>query len=594
MKPVSPPIAERENWGLIWRLLTENAADKVGRYVLAFGLLLVVSGATALSAYIMKDVINEIFLEKRADTMMLIAGAVAAIFFAKGLASYASSIILANAGNAIVARLQRRMFDAVLGQGLGYFQKKQLGDILVRFQSGIAGARAAIELLILSIGRDLFSLVGLVVVMVIQDPFMSLFSLIIGPPAVLGVMHLMRRVKHVAQSEFTSVGRLVGIVKETFLGVKVVKSYRLEDHLRSEMRDVVASVERLNNGMARLNSLTIPLMDTLAGVAIAAAIIYGGSTVISGRSDPGSLFSFITALLLAYDPARRLARFNVQFQQSMIGARRVYDILDHATSETESDDGATLTVSDGTIVFEGVRFSYGSEPTLKDLELVFPGRRVTAIVGPSGGGKSTILALITRLWKPTAGRICIDGSDVAGLSVSSLRKAVSLVTQEPFLFEGTIRDNIRMGRLDASEEEIVAAARAAFAHEFIEQQPQGYDTAVGEGGSRLSGGQRQRIAIARAMLADAPILLLDEATSALDSVSEEKVQNALERLMEGRTSIVIAHRLSTVRNASVIHVIDEGRCVESGRHEELVARGGLYARLHKVQFPATETAEAAR
>ncbi|MCL5777440.1 ABC transporter ATP-binding protein/permease [Limibaculum sp. FT325] len=577
-------LVKRDSWSLIYRLMKENAADKWQNYATGFALLMVVSGATALSAYIMRDVINEIFVDRREDMVIYIALAVTIIFGVKGAAAYGSSIILARAGNAIVARLQRRLFDAILSQDLAYYQSSQLGNVLIRFQNGVQGARAAIETLVLSIGRDVFSLIGLVAVMVVQDPFMSLLSLVIGPPAVLGVMHLMRQVKKVAQSEFASLGRIMGLVKETFLGVKVVKSFRLEGYLTGEMDSAVAAVERLQNRMARINSLTIPLMETLGGLAIATVILYGGSSVISGRSDPGALFSFITALLLAYEPARRLARFNVQFQQSMIGVTMVYEILDRAEGETEREDGPALGLTEGRIDFDSVVFSYGSAPALNSLNISFPAKKVTALVGPSGGGKSTIIALITRLWNPTSGRILIDGTDIRHVSARSLRESVSLVTQDSFLFEGSIRENLRMGNLAATDEQIVAAAKAAHAHGFILEQPNGYDTEVGEGGSRLSGGQRQRIAIARAMLADAPILLLDEATSALDSVSESKVQAALEQLMEGRTTVVIAHRLSTIRNASMIHVIDQGRCVESGAHDDLLNKAGLYAHLYQVQF----------
>jgi ATP-binding cassette subfamily B protein len=379
-------------------------------------------------------------------------------------------------------------------------------------------------------------------------------------------------------------------VKETALGVRVIKSFRLEDHMRHDMNETVAAVERLQTGMARIGALTVPLMETLGGIAIAIAILYGGWRVIGTGADPGSFFSFITALLMAYEPARRLARFNVQFQQNMFGVQMVYDLLDQPPSAAEAQAGRPLKVDAGAVRFEGVTFSYvggaAEGAAVRDLSLDMPGGKVTALVGPSGGGKSTILALISRLYLPQAGRVLIDGQDTAECSAVSVRAAIALVGQDTFLFEGTIRENLRMGRRDATDEQIEEAARAAHAHEFIIEQPQGYETQVGEGGGLLSGGQRQRISIARAMLADTPILLLDEATSALDSESEAKVQEALARLMQGRTTIVIAHRLSTIRHADRIHVIDRGRVVESGTHRELVRAGGLYARLHGIQFSA--------
>jgi ATP-binding cassette subfamily B protein len=547
----------------------------------------VVSATTGLSAYVMEDVINELFLSRRSDMIAVIAAAVTGIFIVKGAASYWNAVILARTSNAIVARLQRRMYDRLLEQDLRFFNSTQLGNLLVRFQGGVAGVRQAINTLIMSIGRDVFSLIALLAVMVVQDPALSAVALLVGPPAVLGVMYLMRKVKEVAQSEVKSLAQLITQVKETALGVRVVKTFRLEDHMRAGMAETVAAVERRQNRMAVLGSLTIPLMETLGGIAIAIAIAYGGWRVIETGTDPGSFFSFVTALLMAYDPARRLAQFNVQFQQSMIGVAMVYALLDVPSAAAEHQAAPALRVRQGAISFQNVTFRYrgtGRKAALHNLTMEISAGSVTALVGPSGGGKSTIFALLSRLYLPDKGRILVDGQDISEFSAGSVRAAVAMVSQDTFLFEGSIRENLRMGRLDATDEEIEAAAHAAHAHDFILEQPKGYDTEVGEGGSLLSGGQRQRIAIARAMLADAPILLLDEATSALDSESEEKVQEAIKRLIGGRTTMVIAHRLSTIRNAHRIHVIDSGTCVQSGTHHELLRASGLYARLHAIQF----------
>ncbi len=566
----------------------ENARDKWKHFAFAFALLLVVSTATGATAYIMKDIINEIFVAQRREMIWVIAGGIILIYAAKGAASYWNSMILARTGNAIVARLQRRMYARLLEQDQTFLSRHQLGDLLIVFQAAVQSVSAAINTLILSIGRDLFSLIALIAVMVMQDPLISAASLLIGPPAIIGVMYLMRQVKEVAKSEFRSFGVLMTQIKETALGFRVIKSFRLEERMRRDMDETVSAVERLGNNMARLDALTVPMMETLGGVAVAIAVIYGGWRVISTGQDPGAFFSFITALLLAYDPARRLARFNVQFQQNMMGVSMVYRLLDEAPSRAEANEGRRLEVSAGRIAFEDVTFAYlpGAErpSALNGLSFEAEPGAVTALVGPSGGGKSTIFALLSRLYLPQSGRITADGQDLAECSAESVRRAVALVSQDTFLFETTIRENLRMGKLDATDAEIEAAARTAHAHDFIVEQPDGYDTHVGEGGSRLSGGQRQRISIARAMLADAPILLLDEATSALDSESEAKVQEAMERLMGGRTTLVIAHRLSTVRHADRIHVMDRGRVAESGTHDELRARGGLYARFHEIQL----------
>jgi ATP-binding cassette, subfamily B, bacterial MsbA len=581
-------LIKQDTWALIKRLVMENARDKWKNFAFAFALLTVVSAATGATAYMMKDVVNEIFVARRSEMIWVIAGAIVLIYTAKGAASYWNAIILARTGNAIVARLQRRMYKKLLEQDLTFFTRNQLGDLLIVFQAAVQNVSGAINTLILSIGRDIFSLIALISVMVIQDPWMSAASLLIGPPAVIGVMHLMRKVKDVARSEFKSLGVLMTQIKETVLGFRVIKSFRLEGRMRGDMDETVAAVERLGNNMARLDALTVPLMETLGGVAVAIVVVYGGWRVIGTGQDPGAFFSFITALLLAYDPARRLARFNVQFQQNMMGVGMVYRLLDEAASPAERDSGRTLEVREGRIVLENVTFTYAPDAerrsALEGISLEAVPGGVTALVGPSGGGKSTIFALLSRLYLPQQGRVLIDGQDIAECSVGSVRSAAALVSQDTFLFETTIRENLRMGRLDATDEEIEAAARAAHAHEFILEQPQGYDTQVGEGGGRLSGGQRQRISIARAMLADAPILLLDEATSALDSESEAKVQEAMERLKGGRTTLVIAHRLSTVRHADCIHVIERGRVSESGKHEVLLTRGGHYARLHEMQF----------
>ncbi|MEM6498674.1 MAG: ABC transporter ATP-binding protein [Pseudomonadota bacterium] len=580
-------LVNRNTIELLVRLMRENAVRHWHRYAIAFLLLFVVAAATGATAYMMEDVINEIFVERQRGQTFVIAGVVALIFTAKGFAAYFNSIILAKAGNAIVARLQRRMFDAILKQDMAFFDGQQLGNLIARFQVSVNGAREAINTLVLSIGRDVFSLISLVVVMVIQDPYMSIIALFIAPPAVIGVVHLMRKVKEVARSEFFSIGKLINVVKETTLGIRTVKIYRLEDQMRSDFGDAVSAVERLINNMNRIGSITVPMMEVLGGLAVAAAIIYGGLRVIDGGAEPGAFFSFITALLLAYEPGRRLARFNVTFQQNMIGAGLVYQLLDMLEAKSEANTGPDLKLKSGEIVFDNVRFSYnkeGRDAALDGLSLTFEANQVSALVGPSGGGKSTILSLITRLRAPDSGRILVDGTDISMVSAGSLRGTVCYVTQDAFLFDMPLRENIRMGRPDATDAEVEEAARQAFAHDFIMEQPQGYDTTVGEGGGKLSGGQRQRISIARAMLADCPIILLDEATSALDSVSEQKVQTALATLMKGRTTIVIAHRLSTIRNASKILVIEKGKLAESGTHDELIGANGLYAHLHEIQF----------
>ncbi|WP_316013948.1 ABC transporter ATP-binding protein [Roseobacter sp. HKCCA0434] len=578
-----PTVADVPTWAMTKRLLGENARQHWVGYLVGFLLLTLASAMTGLTAWVMEDVINEVFIEPSRAVIWGVASSVILIFLIRGLATYASAVLLARIGNRIVARLQARMFERLQAQSLGWLDGQEIGDLVVRFQTGVTSARNAIQMLVQSVGRDVLTLVALVVVMIIQDPVMAFIALVIAPPAVITIVTIMRRMTSVARDEFTSIGRLIGLVKEAVLGARVVKSYTAEARLGAEMDGVIQRVRKLNDKIARLSNLTSPIMDILGGFAFAAIVVYGGTRIAAGTLDAGSLFSFITAFLLAYDPAKKLGKFNVDYQKYLVGVRMVYDILDAEPDGSEARGGTAIDISDGSVRFRDVGFAYGDTPILRGLDLDIPAHSVAALVGPSGGGKSTALAMISRLFAPQSGRIEVDGQDIAELDAAALRRAVAVVGQDAFLFDTTIADNIRLGRPDATDAEVEAAARAANAHDFILEQPEGYATQVGEGGGRLSGGQRQRISIARAMLKDAPILLLDEPTAALDTMSERAVMDAIERLMQGRTVIMIAHRLSTIRDADEIHVIAEGRRVENGTHDALMAQGGLYRTLHDTQ-----------
>ncbi|NIJ41443.1 ABC-type multidrug transport system fused ATPase/permease subunit/GT2 family glycosyltransferase [Parvibaculum indicum] len=570
---------------LIKRLFAENVRNHIPAYAVAFILMGLVAATTGASAWIMKDVINRIFVHKEEAMVWIIAGAVIAIYTIKGVSTYGQQLLLQRIGNNIVATLQKRVFAHLLRQPLSFYDTQAIGDLTTVLSYHAQGARTVIDLVVQSLGRDVLSVIALTTVMVLQDPLMSVVMLIIMPLAVMGVARLVKRVKKIMRLEMQSIAEIVNAVQETAVGIRIVKSFTLEERMKSRMGKAVEQVEDRANKITRMNAMTSPLMETLGGFAVAIIIMYGGWSVIAQGTDPGSFFAFITALLMAYEPAKRLARLNVQLSSNMVLVEGLYDLLDTKPAITEAPDAHSLDVSaGGHIDFDNVCFAYGEQPALRGISLEMRAGTVTALVGPSGAGKTTIFGLIERFFDPQEGRISIDGQDLREVTFNSLRSNLSLVTQETFLFAGTVRENIAYGRPGASDDEIEEAARMANADEFIHELPGGYGAQVGEAGGRLSGGQRQRIAIARAMLRDAPILLMDEPTSALDAQAEAKVQEALDRLMEGRTTVVIAHRLSTVRNADRIYVLDRGEVMQSGTHDELLAEGGLYAHLYSLQF----------
>lgn len=574
------------------RLLSENIRAYIPRYALAFVFMGIVAATTAASAWIMKDIINEVFINRDKAMIYVIAGAVLVIFTLKGVSTYGQMVVLSRVGNAIVADLQNKLFKRLTEQDQAYFDRMSLPELAIRVNTGAASARNVIDMLVLSLGRDVLTLLGLVVVLISMDPIMSLLALVIMPPIVIGVSVLVKRVKTYAKRQVVSNAKIGATLQETVLGVRIVKAFGMEPVMQKRMAMSVSEVQKQSNKIASLTARTSPLMESLGGFAIALVIFYGGYSVVELGQDPGAFFAFITALLLAYDPARRLARLNVNLSKAIVGVRLMYELIDEEPDLVKAENAPDLKVTRGEVSFEGVQFSYGEGAALTGLSLIAEGGKTTALVGASGAGKSTVFALIERFYDPQAGRISIDGQPIDAVSMASLRENIAYVGQESYLFNISLRDNIAVGKPGATQEEVEAAARAANAHDFIQELPEGYDTLPGEGGDRLSGGQRQRIAIARAMLRNAPILLLDEATSALDAESEAKVQGALETLKSGRTTLVIAHRLSTVRHAQCIHVMDKGRVIESGSHDKLFEQDGIYRRLCELQFQnSTEAAE---
>jgi ATP-binding cassette, subfamily B, bacterial MsbA len=570
---------------LVRRLLVEQAAGQWRRYALAFGLMFIAAGSTALGAYLVGDVINQAYVHKNLPGIIILALVTAVIFMVKAMATYGQALMLARIGNRIVADNQRRMFAKLLQHNVGFFADRHSSEFIARLTTGAAAASQVLNLLITSIGRDLLSLIGLVAVMAVQDPVMSLLSIIVVPPAMLILRKMIRRIKTIAHHQFTGSARVLEAMQETLQGLRIVKAFTLEESMRARFDGHVADLERESNKWARIAHRSGPLMEALGGFAIAGALIYGGFRVIETGATPGQFFSFLAAFMLAYEPAKRLARLNIDLHSGLVGVRILFDVIDHPPTEQPDDDKPPLKLSVAHVEFANVQFAYRpGEKVIRSLSFVAEPGKVTALVGPSGGGKSTILNLILRFYEVDGGAIAIDGQNTAAVSRRSLRRQVAYVGQDVFLFRGSVRDNISVGRPGATYAEIVAAAKAAYAHDFIMAFPRGYDTPVGEHGLQVAGGERQRIAVARALLKDAPIILLDEATASLDSESERQVQGAIEHLCRGRTTIVIAHRLHTVVDAHRIFVIEDGTVAESGRHDELLRKGGRYASFYRLQL----------
>ncbi len=585
--PKSKSVDSEAITGMLKRIIAENGRDHIRGYTIAITCLILVALSTAYIGYIVKSVIDSAFVARDIVDAWRICFSIFVVFVVRGFAGYFQSVILSKIGNNIIARYQRRLYSHLMTLSVGYFSEARSAQLAARISQNVSGVRDVMNLTITSTARDLLTFISLLGVMVFQDPVLSIAFVIIAPPLFLALRYISKRLRSATRDAIVLNSHVLGAMQETIQGISIVKAFTMEDELESKINKLITAAEHRQNRIARLSERNGPLIETVAGFAIASLFAYAAYRSIYDKVSPGVFFSFATSLLLAYDPARRLAKLQVQLERAVVNARMIYELLDMEPRQRDLPDAKPLTVSGARIEFRDVHFAYGDEAVLCGVSFTAEGGQTTALVGPSGAGKSTVINLIPRFYDPKSGSIFIDGQDIAHVTKQSLRRQIAYVSQQPYLFEGTIRDNIRYGRPEATDAEIEQAARLAYAHDFIEAQPMGYDTPVGENGVTLSGGQRQRLSIARALVRDAPILLLDEATSALDTESEAAVQKALEEAMSGRTVVVIAHRLSTVVRAEKIVVMQNGRVVEEGNHETLAeADNGLYARLNNLQRPA--------
>jgi ATP-binding cassette, subfamily B, bacterial MsbA len=575
---------------LIRRLVTEQGLVHWRSYLRAFVLMGLSAGATAGAAYLLGQVINQAYVDRNVTGIAIFSGLVVVLLFIKGVATYGHTVILSRISNAILANNQRRLFAKLMSESIGFYSERHSSEFLARLTAGAKSITDVLTLLVNAVGRDLLLLIAMIAVMVAQDPILSLIGLVVVPPAMLMLRKLVKRIKGLAYNQFTGTADILETMQESLQGIRTVKAFTLEEAMQRRIDENIAIVERNSNKMTRVATRSNPLMEMLGGFAVAGCLLYGGYSVVALGATPGQFFSFMTAFLMATEPAKRLARLNIDLNSQLVGARMLLEVIDNPASEQKDDDKPALKLSESRIEFRNVSFAYReNEPVLNHMSFVAEPGKVTALVGPSGGGKSTVLALLLRFYEVKQGEVLIDGQSIANVSRRSLRQQTAYVGQDVYLFRDTVRANIAFGKQGATEAEIVEAAKAACAHDFIMGFPLGYDTPVGEHGTQLSGGQRQRIAVARALIKDAPIILLDEATAALDSESELQVQEAIEHLCQNRTTLVIAHRLHTIMHADTIMVVEAGEIVEQGRHDDLLRRGGRYASFFRLQQRDTAT-----
>jgi subfamily B ATP-binding cassette protein MsbA len=582
--PVGKIAFEHSTRALLRRLIVGHVRPHWRRLALAGLCMVLGAGCTAALARLMEPIIDGVFVDRDASMLSWVSAAVLATFFVKGMATYGQAMLMSHVGQRIVSDLQIDLYGRLMRADLAAFHATPSGALVSRLVNDVGMMRGVVSMTLTSIGKDALTLALLVLVMFRQDWTLALAAFVIFPVAVLPILNIGRRMRKVSTRTQTQIGHLVTLFGQTFQGARHVKAYGMEGYETGRAAAAIEGMFKLVQRAARTRSLAHPIMETLGGVAIVVVIVYGGHQVIAGQRTAGAFFSFITALLLAYEPMKKLAQLNASLQEGLAAAVRVFAVLDSAPKIVDRPGAAAIDARGAAVRFENVRFGYGPDrPALDGVTFELPAGRTVALVGPSGAGKSTVVNLIPRFYDVTEGRIAIGGRDVRDLALASLRANVALVSQEVSLFDDTVAANIAYGRPDAPQAEIERAARMAGAHEFVADLPAGYATQVGEHGVKLSGGQRQRIMIARAMLKNAPILLLDEATSSLDGEAERQVREALNTLMRGRTTLVVAHRLSTVTGADAICYMADGRIVESGTHAELLARGGHYARLYALQ-----------
>jgi len=570
---------------LLKRVSKECIAVHWRTFALSIALMLVIAGTTSFHAWLIKPALDKVFVERDHFWLIWIPIIVLLVTVIKGFATYFQLLTMNVLSMRITADLRKNLYAHFIKSDIAKLHNRSSGDMTASIMNEVSSVVGLISTIVNGSIKQVLTLVSLIAVMFYQSVELSLIAFIGFPLAAYPIYKIGRKLRNMSFKNQEIAGKFASQLNDTLQYSKLVKSYNCEDFEISRMSKVIEAMFQMSKRISRLSLISSPFVESLAGIGVAAVIWYGGTKVINGSTTTGAFFSFFAAMMMAYRPLKSVSGMNSGIQMGLAAATRFYRMIDEKQDIIDKPNAIAIENVQGNITIEDVNFRYIKDKlTLDGVNIEVKAGQTVALVGHSGGGKSTIMSLVLRFYDPESGRVTLDGHDIRDLTLHSVRKSMSVVNQEVMLFDDTVLENLRYGKEDATEEQIIAAAKMAEADEFIRQLPLGYQTQIGQNGIRLSGGQRQRIAIARAILYDAPILLLDEATSALDPISERLIKNALSTLMKGRTSIVIAHRLSTVIHADKIFVIAEGKVVESGNHKELIEKGGAYANLYSKQF----------
>jgi subfamily B ATP-binding cassette protein MsbA len=558
--------------------------DNKGRLALATLCSSAVAAMTSLSAWLVKPVVEGIFQSKDPQMLVQIPLVVVGVFLVKGIAAYGSYYLVNLIGQDILRQLRNRLYNHMQDLSLAFFQRQKTGDLMSRITSDVGVISSMFSSAITGAIKDFFTVIGLLVVTFYMIPKLAAYTFVILPLAAYPIFHFGRKVRRTRLGAQKAIADLNAFLHETLTGIKIVKAFNMQEYEKKRFAAKSRQIFRKEMKESKVRAMSSPFMEFLGGIGIAFVIWYGGKHVIAGTYTFGAFMAFLTAVGLMYQPLKKISKTNNSIQRGLAAIERIYEILEQKSDIIEAAPPVNIQPGSHCISFQNVSFKYDTTMVLQNINLEVKSGEIIALVGMSGGGKTSLVNLIPRFYDVAEGAILIDDVDIRSTSLTSLRQQIALVTQEPILFNDTVRHNIAYGRQDASEAEIIEAAKAAYAYDFIKGFTAGFDTSIGELGGRLSGGQKQRICIARALLKDSPILILDEATSSLDSESETLVQKALGNLMQGRTTFIIAHRLSTIGYAHRILVIVDGRIVEEGLHEQLLERRGEYYKLYQMQY----------